>query len=121
MFRFSTRGLALYIGFVGLTLALTRVGFVLGGAILGAAVMVAYFLVPIRVWRHVTFGGLAAILVASVGLNRYISVKYGYPNSYYHRSTWYPFFERTRPVVVQLGALVGGTVGLFISRWRGRQ
>ena len=121
MFRFSIRGLAVYVAFVALTLALTRVEFVLGGVLLGVAVVIANFLVPIRVWRYVTYGAVLGIITAIVLLAVYVTWRFGNSGSRSFRPGANRFIDGARSYAFQFGALVGGTVGLIVCQARTRK
>jgi hypothetical protein len=114
--RFSVRDLLLYSAFACLMLALTRLPFLAGCAILIIGITAAKFLIPIRTWRFVVYGALVGIVAASVALTCYLELEIQGPHTYTDGRP--EIADRLRPYVVHLGALVGGSVGLAICKAR---
>lgn len=120
--RFSMRELLVYNAFMCVMFALSRLPFLAGGVLLVLAVAVANFLVPIRIWRFVVYGGITGIVVAIVALECYLTTLHS-------GSTHYTYTEsnidinivhRTRTFVAHLGALLGGTLGIVTYRAKSR-
>jgi hypothetical protein len=110
--RFTVRGLSLYIVFAGVLLALARLPFLAGCAVLVVGVAASNFLIPTRMWRFVVYGGIAGILVGIVVLSGHLEFVTPGPRSYTDGRLEAVFLAR--PYVVQIGALAGGSIGLVI-------
>jgi hypothetical protein len=108
--RYSTRNLLAYVAFAGVMLGLVRLPFLLGCAALLAGVAVANFFVPTRLWRFVVYGIMAGVVAATVALSWYLEFGIREPHSYMDGRLEVVYFAR--PFVVQVGAIVGGSMGL---------
>src|SRR5690606_13409046 len=112
--RFSLRGLLLYALLVSLSLALTQLPFEIACWILVAAVIVANFVLPVAIWRAIVYGGVLAIVAGVIGLAFYVNIGITGPRTY--TDGRFEAIYAARPYVIQIGALVGGTVGYFLRR-----
>jgi hypothetical protein len=116
--EFTVRGLSCYIAFVGVLLALTRPPFLAGCAVLVAGITASNFFLPIRMWRFLTYGGIAGTLVATVILSCYLEFGIRGPRTYTDGRLEVVYLAR--PYVVQMGALAGGSVGLAVYSSRAK-
>ena len=112
--RFSIRGLLLYVAFAGVMLGLARLPFIAGCAALVVGVAVSNFLIPTRLWRFAVYGGIAGVVAASVALGCYLEFSIRGPHTYTDGRLEVEDFWR--PYVVQVGALIGGSLGLAACR-----
>jgi hypothetical protein len=118
MLRFSVRAILLYTVFACVLLAFTRMPFEVGCSLLLIGIAVANILVPTGLWRHAVYGGIAGIVAGIVALSFYLNVIISAPHTYTDGRTEVVY--RTRPYVVQMGALLGGTVGIIIRGARSK-
>jgi len=116
--RFSTRNLLAYVAFVGVMLGLARLPFLVGCAALVVGVAVANFLIPTRLWRVVVYGGIAGVAAATVVLTCYLEFGIREPHSYTDGRLEVVYLAR--PYGVEVGALVGGSVGLAAHKAKAR-
>jgi len=114
--RFSVRGLFFHVAFAGVMLALTRLPFLAGCAVLVVGIAAANFLIPTRTWRFVVYGGIAGVAVVGVALDCYL--EFGIQGPHTYTDGRLEIVYRVRPYVVQVGALVGGSVGLAVCKAR---
>ncbi len=112
--RFSILGLLAYVAFTGIMLSLARLPFLAGCAALVVGVVAANLIIPTRLWRFVVYGGIAGLAAANVALGCYR--EFGIPGPHTYTDGRLEVVYGMRPYVVQVGALVGGSVGLAASK-----
>ncbi len=115
--RFTVRELLALIAFACPILAFTRLPFLTGCGLLILGIVVANFLVPIRIWRFVVYGGIVGIIAGSVALKVYLNLRFGIGPPTYARTG---AGIRSVTYVFQIGALVGGVLGFAIQKVRAR-
>jgi hypothetical protein len=114
----SMRGLPAYVAFTCVLLGVARLPSLAGCAALVVDVVSANFIVPTRLWRFVVYGGIAGVAAASVALGCYL--EFGIPGPHTYTDGRLEVLYGTRPYVVHVGALVGGSAGLVASTVRAK-
>lgn len=66
--RFSVHGLLIYVVVVSISLAVAQMPFLIGCGLLVLVIVVASFVLPVRTWRFLVYGGLIGIVSAMIGL-----------------------------------------------------
>lgn len=95
-----------------MSLTLTQFDFGLGFGILIFGGLGSVFVLPQAIWRRTVYGALAGIILGVVLMLTYSAIYEGdHPHGQYRLTE---IVIAWRVWIVQLGALIGGTVGLLI-------